>query len=66
MEENGRKRKETARIQHVGRDNQTSAKQIKVERSRSWPHSPRGDGELSQDKFQYDIIQIIKGIRKQT
>jgi hypothetical protein len=36
MEENGRKRKETARIQHVGRDNQTSAKQIKVERSRSW------------------------------
>ena len=65
MEENGRNRKKTARIQHIGRDNQTNAKQIKMERTRSWPHSPRGDGELSQDKFQYDIIQIIKGIRKQ-
>ena len=48
MKENGRKRKETARIQHMGRGNQTSARQIKMERTRSWPHSPRGDRELSQ------------------
>ena len=47
MEENGRKRKETARIQHMGRGNQTSARQIKMERTRSWPHSPR-DRELGQ------------------
>jgi hypothetical protein len=35
MEENGRKRKETARIQHMGRGNQTSARQIKMERTHS-------------------------------
>ena len=51
MEENGRKRKETARIQHMGRDNQTSARQIKIERTRSWPHSPPGDRELSQERI---------------
>ena len=48
MEENSRKRKETARFQHMGRGNQTSARQIKMERTRSWPHSQRGDRELSQ------------------
>jgi hypothetical protein len=35
MEENGRKRKETGRIQHMGRGNQTSAREIKMERTRS-------------------------------
>ena len=33
----GRKRKETARIQHMGRGNQTSARQITMERTRAWP-----------------------------
>ena len=45
------KGKETARMQHIGRGNQTSARQIKMERTRSWPHSLRGDRELREPKF---------------
>jgi len=55
-----RKRKETARIQHMGRGNQTSARQIKMERTRSWPHSPRGDREVSKSTFAFNFSEDLK------
>ena len=42
------KERKHLRIQHMGRGNQTSARLIKMERTRSWPHSPRGDRKLGQ------------------
>ena len=64
MEGNGRKRKETARIQHMGRSrgNQTR-RQIKMERTRPWPHSPRGDRELSQSKS--NVLPVANFVQTQ-
>ena len=57
MEGNGRKRKETARIQHMGRSrgNQTR-RQIKMERT-------RGDRELSQSKS--NVLPVANFVQTQ-
>jgi len=44
----------------MDRGNQTSARQIKMKRTRSWPYSPRGDRELRESEFAMVRVCVVR------